>query len=77
MIKLRYKPGNLLQELSYDSYRRRYYLMGLYFIVSLDEFDAHVVSLYDKDGYYKPMSRIEISHDDLHKKGKLFKWKIL
>ena len=77
MMTLKYRPGNLLQELAYDSYRKRYDLMGLYFIISLDEFDAHVISLYDKDGYYQPMSKIEISHEDLYKNGKLFKWKIL
>ena len=74
--RLKYKPGNLLHEFSYDSRRRKYDLLGLYFIVSVDQFDANVVSLYDRDGYYKPLSRIDISHDDLHKKGKLFKWGI-
>ena len=73
---LKYKPGNLLHEFSYDSYRDKYELMGLYIIVSIDGFDAKVVSLYDKDGYYKPLSRIDISHEDLHKKSKLFKWAI-
>ena len=75
-LKLKYKPGNLLHEFSYDSYRDRYDLMGLYFIVSMDAFDANVISLYDKDGYYKPLSRIDISHEDLHKETKLFKWAI-
>lgn len=74
--KLKYKPGNLLHEFIYDSQKKRLTLLGLYFVVSLDEFDAHVISLYDKDGYYSPMSRIEISHEDLHKKGRLFKWGI-
>ena len=74
--KLKYTPGNLLHEFSYDSHKRRYNLLGLYFIVSIDAFDATVVSLYDRDGYYKPLSRIDISHEDLHKEGKLFKWGI-
>lgn len=74
--KLKYKPGNLLHEFSYDSRRERYDLMGLYLIVSIDAFDANVVALYDKDGYYKPLSRIDISHADLHKAGKLFRWEI-
>lgn len=74
--KLKYKPGNLLHEFSYDSRRDRYDLLGLYFIVSVDAFDANVVSLYDKDGYYKPLSRIEIPHEDLHKEQKMFKWGI-
>ena len=74
--KLKYKPGNLLQEFSYDSQRKRYTLLGLYLILDMDHFDAHVISLYDKDGYYKPFTKIDISHEDLHKKGKMFKWEI-
>jgi|TARA_R100000081_G_scaffold50468_1_gene24280 hypothetical protein len=76
MPKLKYGPGDLLREYSYDTMRKRHDLLGLYLIVSIDEFDANVISIYDKDGYYKPLSRIDISHEDLHKKGKFFKWVI-
>lgn len=75
--KLKYKPGNLLQEFSYDAQRKRYTLLGLYLILDMDHFDANVISLFDKDGYYKPLTKIDISHEDLHKKGKFFQWKIL
>ncbi len=76
MPELKYKPGSLLQEYSYDSRRDQYDLLGLYLVLSIDHFDANVISLYDKDGYYKPLTKIDISHEDLHKKGKMFKWVI-
>ena len=73
---LKYKPGNLLQEFIYNTKRRKYELIGLYFILDIDHFDAMVVSFYDRDGYYTPFTKTEISHNELHRKGKGFKWEI-
>jgi hypothetical protein len=76
MLKLSYKPGNLLQEYSYSPKRKEYKLEGLFLITKMDEFGVSVVSMYDKDGCYNPSSRFEISHDDLHKNSRFFKWVI-
>lgn len=75
-MKLKYKPGNLLQEYSYSCAKEEYELQGLFFVTKVDYFEAHVVSIYDKDGCYLPMSRLEISHEDLHKDSRFFKWVI-
>jgi hypothetical protein len=76
MLRLKYKPGNLLQEYSYSTKRKEYELQGLFLITMMDEFVVYVVSMYDKDECYNPSSRFEISHDDLHKNSRFFKWVI-
>lgn len=77
MPKLKYGPGSLLKEYSYNARIKKYEWHGLFLIVRMDEFDAHTIALYDSDDCYKPLSKISISHEDLHRKGKMFKWEIL
>ena len=76
MPKLKYSPGSLLKEYSYNTRSEKYELHGIFFITGMDEFDAHTVSFYDSDECYKPLSKVSISHGDLHRKGKMFKWVI-
>ena len=75
-MNLKYKPGNLLREYSYSCAKEEFELQGLFLITKVDSFDAHVISIYDKDECYLPMSRLEIPHDDLHKDSRFFKWVI-
>lgn len=77
MTTLKYKPGNLLREYSVSPLSKKLNLLGLYFIVKVDEFDAHVISWYDRNECYTPMTKLEICHTDLHKEWKTFKWEIL
>jgi len=77
MNKLKYKAGNLLREYSVAPLSDKKHLIGLYFIIEVDEFDAHVISWFDRNRCYTPMTRLEICHTDLHKEWRTFKWEIL
>ena len=76
LVEVPYYPGCLLKEYCMRIKDRYPILQGLFLIISMDEFDVHAISLYDKDGYFKINEPVGISHEDLNKKRRSFAWVI-
>ena len=76
MKKLKYYPGCLLHEYCIGRNNKVPILQGVFLIIGMDPFDVTTVSVYDKDGYYKPPSTMVISREYLHNRRKSFQWVI-
>ena len=64
----RYQPGNILREYSTWMGSKSFKLTGVFFIISMDEDEVTVVSMYDRDGFWLPMRKTSFAHKDLTNK---------
>jgi len=71
----RYQPGNILREYVTGMGGKTANLTGVFFIISMDDEEVTVVSLYDRDGFWPPMHKTNFAHTDL-KNRKAWIWEV-
>tara|TARA_B100000963_G_C22611563_1_gene665130 strand:- start:1737 stop:1961 length:225 start_codon:yes stop_codon:yes gene_type:complete len=71
----RYQPGNILREYATVMGGKNLKLTGVFFIISMDEDEVTVVSMYDRDGFWLPMQKTQFNHKDL-KNRKNWIWEV-
>ena len=72
---MRYEPGDLLKEYTVNPVSKSKTLVGSFLVISITEIGAHTVTLYDRDGFWKPPARTFFPHTDIRNRNS-WKWEI-